>query len=404
MGTSLFAIEAWVPETRIRALHGLLGGFDIYVEEIAIESSDRVPTYMENKGVAKVGEDLVNIYDTPASTDKDPSLWILIFFSIFFAMIVSDAGYGLIYLILGLVLKWKIKRPTPFVKRFIKLIFVASTACIIWGTITVSFFGIQIGADNPLRKVSLLHYMASKKAEYHIQMKDEIYREYVKEYPAVATAQDGHDFLMKASKVRDGKIEYVALNNFYDVTLLEFSLFIGVVHIILSFIRYMERNPTGIGWIIFMIGGYLYFPSYVEATSFVNYLGWISKENAYAIGKQMVFAGLGLVLIISLLQKKKWGALHELTNAIQVFADVLSYLRLYALALSGMIMASTFNDLGLALGFFGGIFIVLVGHIINLNLTIMSGVIHGLRLNFLEWYHYSFEGGGRLFNPLRIRK
>jgi V/A-type H+-transporting ATPase subunit I len=67
-------------------------------------------------------------------------------------------------------------------------------------------------------------------------------------------------------------------------------------------------------------------------------------------------------------------------------------------------MAGTFNDLGLQFGFLGLISITLVGQIINLGLAIMSGVIHGLRLNFLEWYRYSFEGGGRAFNPLRIRK
>jgi V/A-type H+-transporting ATPase subunit I len=153
-----------------------------------------------------------------------------------------------------------------------------------------------------------------------------------------------------------------------------------------------------------MVGGYLYFPSFLDATSLVNFLGWISKPLAYKIGSQMLYAGLILVLVISLLQKKKWGALHELTNAIQVFADVLSYLRLYALALAGMIMASTFNDLGVRAGMIGGFFIIIAGHITNLALTVMSGTIHGLRLNFLEWYHYSFEGGGRLFDPLRIRK
>lgn len=404
LGASLFAIEAWVPATKMKALQGLLSGLNVHAEEIAIEKRDRIPTYMENKGVGKVGEDLVQVYDIPASTDKDPSLWILVFFSIFFAMIVGDAGYGLIYLLMGLVLKWRCKNPTPFLRRFIKLTLIVSSTCIIWGLLTVSFFGITIGPDNPLRKVSFLHYMATKKAEYHIQTHDDVYQEYVHQFPAVATATNGHEFLLKASHEVDGKTKYVALEDFYDSILLEFSLFMGLVHITLSFLRYLPRNPTGIGWILFMVGGYLYFPSFVDATSFINYLGWISKPVAYALGKNLVFVGLGLVFVIALLQKRKWGAFHELTNAIQVFADILSYLRLYALALAGMVQAGIYNEMGLQYGFFGIIFITLIGHFINLNLTIMSGVIHGLRLNFLEWYHYSFEGGGRLFNPLRIQK
>lgn len=94
----------------------------------------------------------------------------------------------------------------------------------------------------------------------------------------------------------------------------------------------------------------------------------------------------------------------ETLNVIQVFSDVLSYLRLYALGMAGMIVAQTFNGLGERFGIVIGTIIILIGHTVNINLSIMSGVIHGLRLNFLEWYHYCFEGGGKLFNPLRLRK
>lgn len=404
IGESVFAIEAWVPKTKIKSLFGLVSHLDVLVEEISIEKRDKIPTYEENKGVAKIGEDLVHVYDIPAHTDKDPSLWILIFFSLFFAMIVSDAGYGAIYLSIGLILKWKCKKASGFLKRFIKLVLIASTACIIWGTATASFFGIEIGPQNPLRKISFLDYLASKKAEYHLAKKDDVYDEYVKQFPAVANVTTPQELFLATKTKIDDKVIYQAQANFLDDILLELSLFIGTIHISLSFIRNMRKNWTGIGWIFFMVGGYLYFPSFLDATSLVNFMGWISKPVAYVIGEQMLYVGLGLVFIISLLMKKKWGALHELTNAIQVFADVLSYLRLYALALAGMIMAATFNELGVKAGVVGGFFIILIGHATNLTLTVMSGVIHGLRLNFLEWYHYSFEGGGRLFNPLRIRK
>jgi V/A-type H+-transporting ATPase subunit I len=404
MGDSLFAIEAWVPETKIKAMMGLLSGLEVHVEEIAVEAHEKMPTYQENRGASKMGEDLVHVYDTPASTDKDPSLWVLIFFSLFFAMIVSDAGYGLVYLSVGLLLKMKFPKATGFFKRFIKLTILASSVCIVWGILTASFFGIEIGPNNPFRKASLLHSLASVKAEYHLEHKDDVYKEYLHQFPAVETATDGHDFLVKAAGVVEGKTKYIALGDFYDNILLEFSLFVGMIHISLSFLRNMTRNWTGLGWILFMVGGYLYFPSFLDATSLLNFLGVISKPVATVVGKNLLFGGLGVVFLISLLQGRKWGALHELTNAIQVFADVLSYLRLYALALAGMIMAQTFNDLGDRAGIFFGVFIILIGHIVNLNLTIMSGVIHGLRLNFLEWYHYSWEGGGRLFDPLRIKK
>lgn len=404
MDHTLFAIEAWVPDTKIKALHGLLSELDVNCEEIAIESKDVIPTYMENTGSAKIGEDLVHVYDTPAWTDQDPSLWVLIFFYFFYAMIISDAGYGLIYFLLGLFLRWKFKQAAGIAKRLIKMLIGIGVCCMVWGVLTASFFGMQIGPDSPFRKTSFLHYLAVKKADYHIQMKDEVYQEIVQNYPAAATATDGHDFLVKASKVVDHTVKYDVLSEFYDSLLLEFSLLVGVIHITLSFLRYIVRNPVGIGWIIFMFGGYLYFPSILHATSMMNFMGWVPKEIAFPVGKQMLYIGLVLVFVISLLQKKKWLALYELTNSLQLFADVLSYLRLYALALAGMIMADTFNSMGVELGIFGGFFVILIGHTINLSLSTMAGTIHGLRLNFLEWYRYSFEGGGKLFNPLRLRK
>jgi V/A-type H+-transporting ATPase subunit I len=402
MSGSLFAIEAWVPETKTKSLLGLLGNLQVFAEEITIESSDRIPTCMENRGAGKLGEDLVHVYDTPAHTDKDPSSWVLVFFTLFFSMIVADAGYGLIFLALSLYLKYKFPNLSGLGKRFIKMCLIISSCCILWGVFTASFFGLEIGPNNPYRRFSVLHTLASVKAEYHMKQKDDVYEEYLKEYPAIETAKDGHDFLVLASKITDGKRDYEALNNFYDNILMELSLLVGVIHLSLSFLRYLFRNWSGLGWIIFMIGGYLFFPKILNATTLFNFTGLISKSTAAAWGEQMVYGGIGLAFVLAL--KRGWGALHELTNVVQVFADVLSYLRLYALALAGMIMASTFNTIGINMGFFAGVLVIILGHLSTLTTSVMGGVIHGLRLNFLEWYHYGFEGGGRLFNPLRLKK
>lgn len=404
LGKAAFAIEAWVPVTRLKALGGLLSGFDIVAEPIQIEPTDRIPTCMENKRLGKMGADLVHIYDTPAHTDKDPSSWVMVFFSIFFAMIVSDAGYGLVYLFLALFFKFKFPSLTGSNKRLLKTALIVSTCCIIWGVLVASFFGISIGPDNPFRKTSFIHSLAVKKAEYHIEVKDEAYQEWVRDFPAVSSATDGHDFLVKASRLGEKKeTVYVALDDFYDNILMEFSLLMGIFHLMLSFIRYMTRNWSGLGWILFMIGGYLYFPSIIHATTMANFLGLISKPAALEWGLRLVFGGIGLAFFFSFLQKR-WGAFHELMNVVQVFSDVLSYLRLYALALAGMIMAGTFNSMGSDMGLIGGILIIVFGHLTNIGLSTMGATIHSLRLNFLEWYHYSFEGGGRLFNPLCLRR
>ncbi len=400
MESSIFSIEAWIPENKITSVFAMMDGLLIEAEEIAIEEQDRMPTYMENKGVNSMGEDLVLIYDTPSSKDKDPSGWVFWAFALFFAMIIADGGYGLLFLGLAIFLHFKFPQAKGFGKRFIKLIGALALSCIIWGIATASFFGVEVSPSSRMSKYSLTGWMAEKKADYHFAHKDDVYKYWVEKYPEAATAQTGEEFLNKAVEVKESKISYQAFDEFKDNVLLELALFVGVIHVTFSLLRYLRRHLAGIGWIAFMIGGYLYFPSILQCTSFLNYLGIISPEMATKIGKQLVYGGIGGSVIIALIQKRLKG-ISEVTVVIQVFADVLSYLRLYALALASSTMAITFNDLGTEIGLVVGIVIMLFGHTVNIVLSTMSGTIHGLRLNFIEWYHYSFEGGGKLFKPLK---
>jgi len=401
---SIFAIQAWVPENKIKNLKMFTKDLDINFVEIAIEKKDKIPTCLENKKNPKVGEDIIKVYDIPSVKDKDPSMWVLIFFAIFFAIIVSDAGYGFIYLIFAFILKFIFKEPKPLLKRFIKLVFILSSACIFWGILTGSFFGKGPTPESSLNGYVILNRLVEKKATYHIEKKDDVYQSYKDKYPQVQEAKTANEFLLKTKKQEEGITKYEAFDVFKDNILMEFSLFIGVLHISLSFLRNIKRNFAGIGWIIFMIGGYLYFPSNLNATSFVHFLNIFDKQTSFLIGKILLFSGIGISVLLGVIQKKLQGFM-QITHIIQVFADVLSYLRLYALGLAGMIMAVTFNNhLGIPMNVFLGFIVMLIGQIINLVLCVMGGIIHGLRLNFIEWYHYSFEGDGKLFDPLRLLK
>ncbi len=399
MEQPLFFIEAWIPVTHIQHFEKLISPFSIDYEYIAVEKHERVPTCMENKKTAKIGEDIVKIYDVPSIKDKDPSLWVFIFFAIFFAMIVSDAGYGLVYLLIALFAKWKIPNPRPHIRRFVQLMIILSGACIGWGVLTGSYFGMDVNPNQTLNGTIAINYLTEKKAAYHLQMRDDVYQYWQKEYSGVSQARSGRDFILSIEK--EGN--YEAFAAFKKNILLELSLLAGVIHIGLSFGRYVKRNWSGIGWILFLIGGYLFFPSMVDSTSMVNFLGLMSKEAATAIGQVLLYSGIGLAIILGIIQKRLMG-LVEITNVIQIFSDVLSYLRLYALGLAAMVMAETFNDIAMKAGIAAGLLILILGHGLNLILGVMGGIIHGLRLNFIEWYHHSFEGDGKLFNPLRLFK
>lgn len=400
----IFAIEAWVPKTRKESLLGLILTLNVECEKILIEKGDRIPTYMENKGVAKVGEDILHIFDTPAHTDADPSMWVLVFFALFFAMIVSDAGYGLLFLLFSLFLRFKFPTLHGAKRRMVKLSILLSSCAIFWGVITGAYFGIAFAPDSAVQKISVIRYLVKNKAEYHFKTEDDVYRDLVKKYPSIKEMQKGEDMAFNVVKEVGKKKSYPVFDEFSNNILLEFSFIIGIIHLSLSFLRYLRRNWSGIGWVFFMIGGYLYFPSIIHATTLVNFMDWISKPFAYYIGIRFLFGGIVLAFVLALI-RKKWGAFQELLHTIQVFADALSYLRLYALALGGMVMAHTFNDaLGIDPGVVATFFIIMFGHATNIMIALMGSVVHGLRLNFLEWFHYSFEGGGRLFNPLRINK
>jgi V/A-type H+-transporting ATPase subunit I len=385
----LFSAQAWVPENKVMLLETLPAA----AMEIAIEDGDRVPTYLDNEKWNRVGEDVIGIYDTPSASDKDPSLWVLASFAVFFAFIVGDGGYGAIYLALSLWVKYKNPALSGLKKRILNLAILLSSACIIWGLCTNSFFGMSLDLEHPMRKFSMVTRLAEKKAEYLISEQNIEYAKWVAQYPGLELSSKGWDFL------KNDEI----LGSFSDTILLELSLFFGIIHVLLGMGRYLKKNPVNIGWMIFLVGAALYFPVYLGGSSLLNYAVGIPFEKGGEIGLYMIGGGIAIAWGLSI-YRNGWTGSLEIMNLIQVFADILSYLRLYALGLAGAILGSTINQMAAELPLMIGIFLAIVSHGINMVLGIMGGVIHGLRLNFLEWYHYSLEGGGKKFKPLSLNK
>lgn len=400
MGGRLFAVEGWVPVNKVDQVKGVIGNLNIYSEEIAIEPTDVVPTYLENHGLARLGEDLVHIYDTPSASDKDPSMWVLGGFALFFAFIIGDAGYGLIYLALALFLRYRYPNLKGAAKRVLNLFTILCVGCVIWGTLMTSFFGMQIDLNNPLRKLSLVQWLAEKKVAYHLHHHDEVAKEWIEQYPELKDVKDPHEFVSFSPDPSKGPL---ILNRMTDNIMFELALFIGVVHLILSLLRYTLRNWQNIGWVAFLIGAYLYFPSYLKTPSLLNYVGGIDLIKGGTFGLQLMLAGIGVAWVLSII-RHGWSGVFEVMVLIQVFADTLSYLRLYALGLAGAIVGSTINEIASGMPLFLAVLLILISHFVNIIMGTMSGIIHGLRLNYLEWYHYSFEGGGRQFQPLKLLK
>ncbi len=398
----LFYAEGWVPITKVDTATNLASEFQIWSEKMEIEAHDFPPTVLENKGLPRVGEDLIRIFDTPSSTDKDPSIWVLCFFSLFFSMIVGDGGYGLLFLLLSYYM-WKKFHPKAggVGRRFIKLCTTLGIVCVLWGLLIHSFFGINLSPDNPFRKNSFLTWLVEKKASYYLEHKGQWYQEAVKAHPDLLQAKTPQEFIYSDySEAPNNKPIY---DLFADNALFELVLFIGSLHIFLGLLRYARKNPTGIGWALFLVGGYCYIPGYLHATSMLTYAFGITPATLTYVGTNLLIFGLSTAVLIAII-KHGFTGIFECMTAVQLFADVLSYLRIYALALAGAICCNVINETVPFLPLYLVPLLLIVAHAVNILLAIVGGIIHGLRLNFLEWYHYSFEGGGKQFKPLSLEK
>lgn len=401
---ALFVASGWVPINKISELNAIAEGKAVQMEEVAIEPTDSVPTYLENHGAARLGEDLIGIYDTPSTTDKDPSMWVLVFFALFFAFIVGDGGYGAV--IFGLTLYFRYKYPDlkGAKKRVLNIVTILSIACMIWGILISSFFGISLNPNHPFREVSLTTWLATKKAEYHMTVKDKSYQDTIAKIPHLATVASPKEFLNEGYTIdAAGGKNFEILNGYVDGILLELALLIGVIHLCLGLLRYSKRNWSSFGWVAFLIGGYLYFPYYLGAPSMLTYAFGFNMEKIAQVGLQLMMIGVPFAIGVAIIKTGIIG-LAEIMTVIQVFADVLSYLRLYALGLAGSIVSATINQMADTLPLLVAVFLIAISHVLNIFLGIVGGLIHGLRLNFLEWYHYSFEGGGKPFKALKTLK
>lgn len=400
---SFFSVEVWISKDRVEEVESMIDSFSIYMTEIKMDENEKVPTHLVNTGSCRIGEDLIYLYDTPSIEDKDPSGWVIWAFAFFFAFIVGDGGYGGVFLVLFWVIRSKVKNPTPSVKRFSKLLGILGISCIVWGFCVSSFFGIDISLDSPLKRYAPITLLVENKMSYHMEQKDETYKEAIEQFPHLKKVVMPYEFLTQAVKTTDGEQKFVIYDQFINNIMLELALFVGTIHLICSMLRGLSRSWPRIGWVFFLIGAYLYFPKVLNATSLIHYAFGINKFTAALIGPYILLGGIALALVLSFIQNKLKGA-AELMKVVEVFADVLSYLRLYALALAGSIMANTFNSFGFKMPIILGVMVIIIGHSLNIVLSVMGGVIHGLRLNFLEWYHYSFEGEGKKHKPLAMLK
>ncbi|MCK5787624.1 MAG: hypothetical protein KAH32_01320 [Chlamydiia bacterium] len=396
MEGSIFYIEGWIKDSDFYDVLGMCSKIGIKIMPTKIKEDEIVPTAICNKGTLRIGEDIIYAYDVPLSVDMDLSSFVLPFFAIFYGIIVGDAGYGMLQIALCLFVKRRfVKKMDAALNRIFNLISILGATTIIWGLVIGNIFGIDLAKyDSTYRFVPVYYITAIKK-----QYMDAVYEENkIVNESIVSFDIDGKSSDFEHPSIFKDYDDYEKVRN---SILFEFAILFGCFHLMLGMLINLRKKPENLGWAIVLFGSFFGVSRYMDAVNAYDYLlsGYFGAF-IYTISYYIIYIGVALAISMSMFCNGILVGFFEITSAIQLFSDVMSYLRLYALGLSGGIMAATFNSMGYSMGCFG-IPVIVLGHAINILLCVMGGAIHGTRLNFLEWFRYCFEGGGIKFKPLK---
>ena len=340
----------------------------LYIKEDAKEA-DNPPIRLKNNRFVKMFESLTGMYGMPNYNEYDPTPIVSIFFLLFFAMCLGDAGYGLILVLVGLAMKKGWLKIAMF-DGIGGLIATLGAATAVIGGALGTFFGMSI--------INLV--------------------------PEGTAAWNYYNFVGSNIPTPMGELPFQML----------LALGIGVFHICLAMVikavGYTKRlgfkeNIATWGWTLLIVGGLIVVLLGAGKLLSAGAIKWaiivIAVLSALAIyifntpGRNpLVNVGAGL-----------WDTYNMATG---ILGDVLSYIRLFALGLAGGMLGAAFNDLGKMVLGDGGvnwvffILILLIGHVLNLLMSCLGAFVHPLRLNFVEYFKNSgYEGKGKLYNPLK---
>lgn len=355
----LMLLQGWAPAENAEEIETYLETKDVWFDVSDPTPDDDVPIQFRNKGFFRIFEPIAELYMLPKYNEIDLTPYFAPFYMLFFGLSLGDIGYGLFLFIVATIVKLlKKEKLTTNLKAILSLVQVLGASTMVAGLLTGGFFGFAIyDLDNPIAQ-------ALKEKAYF------------------------------------NNNQMFVLSLVLGVIQILFGMCLKVANRIKQF-GIMHALST-IGWIILLtsiIVAYL-FPALIPmgGTLHVIILG-IAAILIYFFnspGKNpAVNLGLGL-----------WDTYNMATG---LLGDVLSYVRLFALGLSGGILASVFNSLAIGMspdnaiaGPIVAILIFLVGHAINIFMNVLGAIVHPVRLTFVEFYkNAEFSGGGKKYKPFQ---
>ena len=356
-------IKGYVAERDIPYLEKELKKQFTVVLEAEDANEELAPVQLQNNAFARPAETLVKMYSLPGSRDIDPSPITGFFYYLFFGMMFSDAGYGLIMIIattLALA-KFKLSRS---MRQNMRLFQYCGISTFLWGLVYGSFFGDSIAVISE-------RFFGHKVA-----------------LPALIDPMNGDAVTLLILSLALGLVEIIAglcakfatcIKNgdkagaFFDAGLWITTL-TGIALMALGFVTVPIIKNIGIGLALLSVVGLILTQGR-------------DKKNPI----MRLFSGIA--------------SLYDITSYV---SDLLSFSRLMALGLTTSAMSAVFNMLSAMGGKSVGGFILLIivfplGHAINFGLNVLGAYVHTLRLQYVELFSKFYEGGGREFKPFSFK-
>ena len=354
----LMLLEGWIPVEKVDEMQKFLATQEAYYEIADPVPGDNVPIQLNNNGFFKLFEPIMRLYMLPKYNELDLTPFFAPFFMLFFGLCLGDSGYGAFMLLGIFVYRMIAKNIDASMKPILTLVQLLGFSTMLCGLLTGTCFGFN------LYEINLPFFQSMK--------------------------------------------EMISLDN---QQMFNLSLILGGVQIIFGMLLKAVNQTIQFGfkYAVATVGWLLVLVSTAIAFAAPGIMGMGSVPH-------MVIAGVGLAMAFLYNSPDKnifvnvglglWDSYNMCTG---LLGDILSYVRLFALGLSGGILASVFNSLAVGMSpdnvIAGPIVMVLIfviGHSINMFMNVLGAMVHPMRLTFVEFFkNAGYEGGGKEYTPFK---
>lgn len=372
----VFFITGYVPADKAEVLKAALDERYGAFTDISDPGEDEdVPVLLHNNAFSAPVEGVIESYSLPGRGEVDPSMIVALFYYMFFGLMLSDAGYGLIIVAGSVYCLHRFKNMEENLKKSLKMFLYSGITAMFWGVMFGSFFGDAVSV--------------------------------------IATTFFGRpDISLKP-------LWFEPVN--MPMKLLVFSFLLGIIHLFtglgvrlytcLRSGRIMDAVCDVFFWYMLVGGAILCLLTVEMLTNIMGLRFTLPAPVGTVAGVVAVGGAIGIVLT-SGRSSRSWGkrllkGLYGLYGISNYLSDILSYSRLLALGLATSVISTVLNQLGSMMGnsIPGVILFILIfvfGHSLNLAINALGAYVHTNRLQYVEFFGKFYNGGGRMFAPFGI--